>query len=58
MKTIARWAILATILMLAIGCYMIGASTGIFLLIVAGVLLEGAFWFATLRTKKKEPKLL
>ena len=40
---------------LALICYAVGAVKGLFLLIVLGVLLEGAFWLGLFkRTKNKK----
>jgi len=44
MKQIYRWSILSVLIVVAISFYSYGSSTGMFIFILLGFLVEIAFW--------------
>ena len=53
MKVIYRLLIIIGALLGALACYSMGMQSGIFLFIILGFLLEGAFWFGLFARKRK-----
>ena len=53
MKTLLRCLLVVAFLMGAIAAYSAGNRTGMFIFVLVGVLLEGAFWFGLFPLKRK-----
>lgn len=53
MKTLLRYLIIFAFLMGAIASYSAGNHTGMFIFVLLGFLLEGAFWFGLFPLKRK-----
>jgi membrane protein implicated in regulation of membrane protease activity len=51
LNSFTRWIILAVLILAAIACYSYGNSTGLFVFIVVGVIVELAFWFGVFSKK-------
>jgi hypothetical protein len=54
MKTLYRYIIVFALLVAAIALYSAGNQTGMFIFIVLGFLLEGAFWFGLFPMKRSK----
>ncbi len=55
MSTVKRVILLAALLLGALLCYQAGFATGIFVLIVVGMLLELGFWVGIFKWGKVRP---
>ncbi|MAJ68756.1 MAG: hypothetical protein CBB67_005545 [Alteromonadaceae bacterium TMED7] len=55
MSTVKRVILLATLLLGALVCYQAGFATGIFVLVVVGMLLELGFWVGIFKWEKARP---
>ena len=55
MSTVKRVILLATLLLAALVCYQAGFATGIFVLVVVGMLLELGFWVGIFKWEKARP---
>lgn len=53
MKTLLRYAIIFAFLLGAIASYSAGSRTGMFIFVLLGFLLEGAFWLGLFPLKRK-----
>lgn len=53
MKGIYRILIALVLLIAAIASYSMGIQSGVFLFIILGLVLEGAFWFGMFSAKKR-----
>lgn len=56
MKQLYRWLLIIVLLLAAIASYSAGSSTGVFLFIILGFLLECAFWFKLFPLQNKHEK--
>ena len=54
MKVIYRILIVLALLLAAISAYSIGNQTGMFIFVILGFLLEGAFWLGLLPKKRNQ----
>jgi len=55
MSTVKRVILLAALLLGALVCYQAGFATGIFVLVVVGMLLELGFWVGIFKWEKARP---
>ena len=55
MSTVKRVILLATLLLGTLVCYQAGFATGIFVLVVVGMLLELGFWVGIFKWEKARP---
>ena len=53
MNAVYRVLIALVLLVAAIASYSMGIQSGVFLFIILGLVLEGAFWFGLFSTKRR-----
>ena len=53
MKTLLRYLVIFALLLGAIAAYSAGNSTGMFIFVLVGFLLEGGFWLGLFPMKRK-----
>lgn len=54
MKSFYRFLIIVALLVGAISSYSMGVESGIFLFVILGFVLEGAFWFGLFPIKRRK----
>ncbi len=48
-----RLVYLTFLLLASLGCYQIGGITGVFAVVVLGMVLEALFWYGVFKRRKK-----